>query len=915
MKPIYGEILPFVRKPSQYLGSEMNVIRKDHSLVKAKIALAFPDLYELGMSNLGLRILYHIINQQPDLVAERVFALQQDMERIYREKGYLLGTLESALPLREFDIVGFTLPYELSCTNILNMLELGGIPLEAQRRGNQDPLVIGGGSCSCNPEPLSEFFDLILIGDGEEAILDIVRTYLSAREADLPRSRLLRELARIEGVYVPSFFHFAYNRDGSIKEITPLFPDYTGVTKRIVPELRAEHFPVDPIVPFTEIVHDRIAIEAARGCTRFCRFCQAGIVYRPLRERDPEQIFNLARASLASTGYEELSLLSLNIGDYRFLNETIPCLMEELAPNFTALSLPSLRPGSIDPQILGEIERVRKTGFTLAPEAGSERLRNAINKRISDEALLEDVKEIVSKGWPSIKLYFMIGLPTESKEDLEGLVALCYKVIEHTRPIKGYLKNINISISSFVPKPHTPFQWVGQNQPSELKEKQEFLKNRLRHRKFTVKFHQIEMSFLEAVMSRGDRRLSRVIKEARHLGCCFDGWTETFDFSKWEKAFAQCDLKMDFFAHRPLKKDEVLPWSHINLQVSHEFLWNQYEKALKSEFGGDCFESSCLNCGPCAHRKAKGNPPHLTVPHPKRTQLNPTHPHIGYGAGSDPLLTEERDKDLEKQKSPPPSRARIKVGDEKRKVLRTQLPPKQKIRLEYEKTGEARFLSHLELIKAFWRACRRAGIPLAYSAGFHPHPLLSYSPALAVGIESFREIVDIQLSSYMNPEILLKKLMKELPEGLKPRGGIEIPLHSLSPSDMFVKSTFLMEPGKSETRSFQRLDKAVSHKIDSLMKESFIPFPKAEETPLKDHGNIRPLIEELRLVNDHDGGEGCRILLTLNKANQGKGAKPGQILQLLLQLSDEEILTWRITKIGYSVGDCQHYGIGDNNKR
>lgn len=860
MKNSLAQILPFVRKPSQYLGNEINAVRKNHSQVKAKIALAFPDLYELGMSNLGLRILYHIINEQSDLLAERVFAPRQDLEQIYQEKGYLLGTLESALPLKEFDIVGFTLPYELCYTNILNMLYLGGIPLETEKRTNHDPLIIAGGSCSCNPEPMAEFFDLILIGDGEEAILDIIRTYMAVKQAGLPRDQRLREMAKIKGVYVPSFFRYHYNQEGSIQEITPLFPDYQKVTKRIVPELRPNHFPVKPVVPFPEIIHDRVAIEAARGCTRFCRFCQAGVLYRPLRERDPEQICKLARESLASTGYEELSLLSLNIGHYRFLNETVPCLMEELAPNFTALSLPSLSPGSINPLILKEIQRVRKTGFTLAPEAGTERLRNAINKRVSDEELLRDIREIVDQGWSSIKLYFMIGLPTELEEDLEGIVAVCYKIIETTRRIKGYLKNITVSVSSFVPKPHTPFQWVGQNEPGELKRKQEFLRKRLRHPRITVKFHQRELSLLEAVMSRGDRRLSRVIYEAWRLGSRFDGWTEFFDYSKWEHAFARSRLSPGFFAHRNFKRDEILPWSPFNLQVDSDFLWNQYEKSLKSEFSGDCFEIGCLNCGPCVRKEGNKRFSQVRISHPSRTKA----------------------------------------------------PPHHRIRLEYEKRGEAIFLSHLELIKVFWRALRRAGIPLAYSAGFHPHPLLTFGPALAVGIESLQEIVDIQLTLFMSPGTIIKRLERELPGGLKLHSAIEIPLHSLSPSEIFVKTIFLIEPGKSVKHPCLSSYEELSEKINRFLEEDFIPFPGIEESQVKNNGNVRPLIEELQLIRNHEGE--LRILLTLRKNNQGKGVKPGQVLQLLFQLSDQELLTWRITKVGHLTGDSEDHGIRNNNK-
>ncbi|MBU2620154.1 MAG: TIGR03960 family B12-binding radical SAM protein [Proteobacteria bacterium] len=829
-------LLPQVRQPSRYGGNELHVVKKEWDSVSLRMVLAFPDLYELGMSHQGLQILYHIVNARENLVAERVYTPDRDLEELLRSHRLPLFSLESQRPVADFDILGITLPYELCYTNILTILDLAQLPFRSADRSAAHPLVIGGGPCAFHPEPVADFFDAILLGDGEEAVLEIAEAVRAAKERGDDRPTVLERLGRIQGVYVPSFFEPRYDDGGKFLGMQTLSGNGV-VRRRILADLEGATIEQPPLVPLTRIVHDRLGLEIARGCTRGCRFCQAGMIYRPVRERTPEKIFAMAEKGIAEGGFEELALLSLSTGDYSCLSELLVRLMNRFAKEHVSVSLPSLRVGTLTPAIMEQIKRVRKTGFTLAPEAGTDRLRRVINKGITEEDLMTTADAAYGLGWKLIKLYFMFGLPTETEEDVAAIPALAQKVLKAG---KGGNCRVNVSAATFVPKPHTAFEREPQLSMEEGYARMDGIKKRLYGKNCTLKRHDPRMSYLEGVFSRGDRRLSRLLEEAWQRGARMDAWSEHFDLHRWQEAAVACGLELDGYLRRR-DADEPLPWQHLGIGVRSDFFAEEYAKGLREEYTPDCRVHGCQQCGVCDLKILK------PVVHRRKVE------EVG------------------------PEAAACETPQPEASPAKQAVRPHFVYKLTYSRLGNARLLSHLELLQVFFRAFSRAKLSLNFSQGFNPTPKVSFSPALPLGTESLAEFVLVDLS-----------------EPLADLGGFVPAMNRQLPEGLVVTQAVLAgkeHAGTMVTTYHIRLQTLPAQaELDRVMAQEALPvvvLRKGQKRQL----DLRPLLHGLRLTPEG------QLEVSVFSAPGQPGGKPVEVASKLFGLPEEEARRARVLKV------------------
>lgn len=815
-----------VQRPSRYLGREWHAVVKDPRAVTLRAVLVFPDLYEVGMSHLGLALIYDRLNQVEDFWAERAYAPAPDLEAELRRRHHPLKSLESGTPLRDFHLVGVSLQYELGYTNFLNILELGGIPLKAADRGPHDPVVVGGGPGAANPEPVAPFFDALVLGDGEEAVLEVAAVVQAWRAAQGTREELWQALEDLPGVYVPSRFHLEFDELGRLRAIIPRGRRET-IRRRLVPDLAAVSPSPRVLVPTCQIVHDRLNVELSRGCTRGCRYCQAGMFYRPVREKSPEAVLAWVEQALALTGFEEVSLLSLSPGDYQALPWLVASLMDRLEPQRIALSLPSLRADTLTPEVMAQIQRVRRTGLTIAPEAGSERLRAVINKNLPEEIILASARAAFQAGWRLLKVYFMIGLPTETEGDLEALAHLTRNLLKIGSG--GGRVRLNVSLSTFIPKAHTPFQWEEQAGLEDSRRRLHQVKDLLRHPQVQLKWNSAAQSWLEGIFSRGDRRLAPVLLAAFRRGCRLDAWSEHLRLEDWRQAFFDAKVEPDTYL-RPREPEELLPWSHLDLGVNHDFLLRERERAYAARETPDCRREGCQDCGVCQKEGVA-------------------------------LRLADR-----------PSKAWVPS-------LRKSRPaPVFWYRLTYAKLEEARWLSHLELVNAFYRSLRRSGLPLAFSAGHHPLPRVAFHGALPVGVESLCETLDVALTRALPARVVAARLNQALIPGLR---------------ILEVEGLKRAEKPPSPTRVDYRVE-SPEPVFDGGVAARFLQrghYPVTRHRPNDERlVDVRPLVAGLEVEDAR------QVHLSLNNLAKDK-LKVSEVLKAVFQLTEGQSRELQIVKI------------------
>ncbi len=852
------DILMKIEKPARYIGGEVNSVMKDKQKVAVRFAMCFPDVYEIGMSHLGIQILYGMFNDMEDVWCERVYSPWLDLDKILREEKIPLFALESQDPIKDFDFLGITIQYEMCYTNILQVLDLSGIPLNSSERGEDCPIVIGGGPCAYNPEPIADFFDLFYIGEGETRYRELLDLYKTCRKEGRTRREFLLKAAQIPGMYVPRFYQTTYHPDGTVASFTPTVEGVPAtVVKELAMDMDAIPYPMKPVVPYIKVTQDRVVLEIQRGCIRGCRFCQAGQLYRPVRERDPDILCDYAMQMLQNTGQEEISLSSLSSSDYSRLPGLIDFLIRECGDRHVNISLPSLRIDAFSLDVMSKVQDVKKSSLTFAPEAGSQRLRNVINKGLTEEVILHGAALAFAGGWSRVKLYFMLGLPTETEEDIRGIAELCNKIaaayFETVPKEKRAAGSVQIvaSTSFFVPKPFTPFQWAPQCTREEFIEKayqtKKAVTEQLNQKRIKYNWHEADASVMEGVLARGDRRLCRVIRRVYEKGGFFDAWSEYYSHSRWLEAIEECGLSVEFYTSRRRKADEIFPWDFIDCGVTKEFLMREWEKAQREEISENC-RRKCQGCG--AARFGGGI---CTAPKGGKEEDNREHS----GTKPDDAPSSSRKKEPESQDTP---------KDSPKKNLR--------LRIRFSKHGKLRFIGHLDVMRYFQKTIRRAGIDVAYTAGFSPHQIMSFAAPLGVGLESNGEYMDIEVSSMTSCEDVMDRLNQAGVPGIRVTGVYVLPEDAGNAMASVAAASYTVRfvPGKApETNIADALP-------GFLAKESV--FVTKEGKKGTRQVDIRPGIYACSWEGRPDNEQGFLKLLV--DASSGGNIKPVQVVEAIL---------------------------------
>jgi radical SAM family uncharacterized protein/radical SAM-linked protein len=849
MQHPYTDFIHEVKQPARYLGGEYNSRVPDHASARVSMALGFPDVYDIGMSHLGTKILYKILGDHPDIAAERVFCPWSDLEAELRARSLPLVSLETARPLAQFDVVGFSLQYELTYSNVLTMLELGGIPLRAADRNETHPLVIGGGPTATHPEPVAPFFDAFLIGDGEEKLPELLLRWAELRDAGLPRTERLIELAKLGGIYCPALYATRIDERGGFEVVRePLYPGVPErVERAILLDINRFPFPDDSPVAVAEAIFDRMSIEIARGCTEGCRFCQAGMIYRPVRERSPEQIVDTVVASLEKGGYDEVSLTSLSTADYSCISPLIKKVMQKLRGRKVSLGVSSLRAYGLDEDLLDEIADVRATGLTFAPEAGTQRMRDVVNKNISEEDILATSERVFSRGWQKMKFYFMIGLPGETDEDVAGIAEIARKALDigrRAQPQNQGRLNVNVSVSSHVPKPHTPFQWAAMDEMSAIDRKQQLLAELCRRNRLNFRRHDMRVSHVEGIFSRGDRRIADLLERVWRAGARFDGWDEHFRWDLWQAHIAEWEAETGvsrWLFLGTIPTDAALPWDHISVGLEDGFLAREWRRAMRDKLSPPC-----------------GKPLHAQVHHTNLAEaLADQRKLICYNCGVACDMQQMRDERLEYlqilgAEQPPGRRETSNRQQALARIARGEAPralnqgARVRYRLRHTKLGKTTLQGHLDLVREMPRIFRRAGLDVYYSEGYHPHPQMSFGPAPQLGMHSIAEVLDVDLTHELPPAEVLRRLNAGSPEGLVFTGCRRLgqPDRPLSKIVRSVDSTVILRP-EDVLRSGGR--EALEGRIRAALEAAELPIDCVRKQGKVKRIEARPCLERFEL--------------------------------------------------------------------